>query len=237
VTNHGQSAPGDGVCFRGSEISIRTHDVIMRFIRSRPATSPRAKSTPSISWAIADVILDHCSATWSIDEALSPSGASPTLRAVVSHRRRLNKSHHSKGRTDTLARPRGWRADLHHNLWAHNNARNPRLGDNYQKPPYPTFDVRNNVMYDYGSVCSERRRYPQGQLRRHYIRPGPSSNRTKGPIVFTDTASATYYVKGNFVEGNAALTADNTKMFDRVEAKGQAPGDDGGGAPERPRSR
>ena len=55
----------------------------------------------------------------------------------------------------------------------------------------------------------------------NYIRPGPSSNRAKGPIVFTDTASATYYVKGNFVKGNAARTADNTKLFDRVEVEGR----------------
>ncbi len=225
ATIAGQTAPGDGVCFRGSEISIRTHDVIMRFIRSRPGDISEGEvDAINIAGDSRNVILDHCSATWSIDEALSPSGAISDVTVqwcLIAEG--LNKSHHSKGAHGygSLVRAVGG-LTLHHNLWAHNNSRNPRLGDNYQKPPYPTFDVRNNVMYDYGSVCSGM----TGDILKvnyvgNYIRPGPSSNRAKGQIVFTDTASATYYVKGNFVEGNAARTADNTKMFDRVEAKGR----------------
>ena len=35
----------------------------------------------------------------------------------------------------------------HHNLWLHNDARNPRLGDAYDRPPSPTFDVRHKVIY------------------------------------------------------------------------------------------
>ena len=70
---------------------------------------------------------------------------------------------------------------LHHNLWAHNRARSPRLGDNYGKPPYPTFDVRNNVIYNYGDMASGL----TGDVLRanyvaNYIRPGPNSNRRRG---------------------------------------------------------
>ena len=66
----------------------------------------------------------------------------------------LNKSHHAKGEHGygSLVRAVGG-VSLHHNLWAHNIARNPRLGDNYGKPPFPTFDVRNNVIYDYGEIA------------------------------------------------------------------------------------
>jgi hypothetical protein len=36
LTLDGQTAPGDGVCIRGSEVVIRTHDVIVRHMRFRP---------------------------------------------------------------------------------------------------------------------------------------------------------------------------------------------------------
>jgi hypothetical protein len=103
-----------------------------------------------------DVILDHCSAGWSVDECLSPSGgiADITVQWCLIAES-LNHSVHSKGAHGygSLVRAIGG-VSLHHNLWAHNHGRNPRLGDNYNKPPYPTFDVRNNVMYNYGGTCS-----------------------------------------------------------------------------------
>src|SRR5437763_13923860 len=68
----------------------------------------------------------------------------------------LNHSMHAKGDHGygSLARANGPVSWLH-NLWAHNNSRNPRLGDNYGrdgKPPQ--FDVRNNVISDYGGIAS-----------------------------------------------------------------------------------
>ena len=63
-----------------------------------------------------NVILDHCSATWSIDEALSPSGALSDVTVqwcLIAEG--LNKSHHSKGAHGygSLARAVG-RLTLHH---------------------------------------------------------------------------------------------------------------------------
>jgi hypothetical protein len=79
---------------------------------------------------------------------------------------------------------------LHHNLWAHNAARNPRLGDDYGRPPWPLFDVRNNVIYDYGGIASG---MTGDRLRANYVgnhvRPGPSSDTKRGIIVLTDTAA------------------------------------------------
>ncbi|MBV9084915.1 MAG: hypothetical protein JOZ62_19730, partial [Acidobacteriaceae bacterium] len=157
LTVAGQTAPGDGICIRGNEVSIRTHDVIVRYVRFRPGDISQGEPDAADIMADShDVILDHCSATWSIDEDLSPSGGIRDVTVQWSLiAEGLNYSIHHKGPHGygSLVRAIGG-VSLHHNLWAHNTARNPRLGDNYGKPPYPLFDVRNNVMYDYGKICS-----------------------------------------------------------------------------------
>lgn len=225
LTIAGQTAPGDGICVRGRVVSVRTHDVVVRYLRFRLGDLQRAEEDSlDIAGDAHDVIVDHCSATWSVDENLSPSG---NLRNITVQwcliAEALNRSVHSKGAHGygTLARATGG-VTFHHDLWAHNAARNPRLGDNYTKPPFPTFDVRNNVIYDYGEIAS-------GMTGDHlsvnyvnnYIRPGPSSDRKRGVIVFTDTAEAQYYLAGNVVEGRDDWSADNTRLFDRVESNGR----------------
>ena len=62
-------------------------------------------------------------------------------------------------------------------------ARNPRLGDNYGRDGHnPSFDVRNNVIYNYGGTASG---LTQGKFTANYVanylRPGPSS-RARTPI-------------------------------------------------------
>jgi hypothetical protein len=199
--------------------------VIIRYLRSRPGDiSGQELDAISISAPSENVILDHCSATWSIDEALSPSGAIRNITVQWSLiAEALNHSVHSKGAHGygSLVRAIGG-LSLHHNLWAHNTARNPRLGDNYGRPPFPTFDVRNNVMYDYGEICSGMTGdHLDANYVANYIRPGPDSRRDRGIIVPTATADMNFYVDGNIVEGNAAVTADNSKLFDKPERDGR----------------
>src|SRR5207237_3266898 len=75
ITIAGQTASGDGICLRNFTFVIATHDVIVRYLRSRLG-DVTAQEDDSITLAAGaqNVILDHCSATWSIDEALSLAG-------------------------------------------------------------------------------------------------------------------------------------------------------------------
>jgi pectate lyase len=224
LTVAGQTAPGDGICIRGSEVSIATHDVIVRYMRFRPGDiSGGEVDALNIVGDSRDVIVDHCSATWSIDEDLSPSGAISNVTVqwcLIAEG--LNRSIHSKGAHGygSLVRASGG-VSLHHNLWAHNEERNPRLGDNYGRPPYPVFDVRNNVMYDWGKLCSG---WTGDHLSvnyvNNYIKPGPSSSVAERVISLLDSAEAKYYVSGNFVDLHPDWTANNLLLFNKPEAKG-----------------
>ena len=162
-----------------------------------------------------NVIFDHCSATWSVDECLSPSGAIHDITVqwcLIGES--LNKSVHHKGEHGygSLVRAVGG-LTMHHNLWIDNISRNPRLGDNYGAPPYPTFDIRNNVVYNWGQVCSG---LTGDNLSTNYIgnylRPGPNSVK-RPPIVLTKTADVSYYVEGNEYEGMPEYTATPSAMF------------------------
>jgi pectate lyase len=225
LTIAGHTAPGDGICLRGQTVEIRTHDVVVRHLRFRPGDLSGAEVDGlTVGSGSRRVILDHCSAGWSVDESLSLAG---DVRDVTVQwcliGEALNRSIHRKGRHGygSLVRATGG-VTLHHNLWAHNAARNPRLGDDYGRPPWPLFDVRNNVVYDYGEIASGMTGDNlEANYVGNYVRPGPSSDTTRGVIVLTDTAAARYHVAGNVVEGRPGMTADNRLLFDRVEAGGR----------------
>ncbi len=227
LTIAGQTAPGDGICLRDYTFGIETHDVVVRYLRSRlgDVTAQEADCIDLLNGAH-DCILDHCSATWSIDECLSTSGhdRNCTIQWCLIGES-LNHSKHSKGAHGygSLARadgPMSW----HHNLWIHNDARNPRLGDAYDRPPSPTFDVRNNVIYDFGGTASG---LTQGHWVANYvgnyIRPGPSST-AKTPIHIGNKpkdSDITFYLRDNVFEGHADFTADNAKFVDAYVIDGK----------------
>jgi len=224
LTVAGQTAPGDGICLRNFTFNIATHDVIVRYLRSRlgDLSGQEADSITLLSGAH-DVVLDHCSATWSIDESLSLAGnvSNVTVQWCLIGNA-LNHSKHAKGDHGygSLSRANG-PVTWHHNLWVHNNSRNPRLGDNYGRPPFPTFDVRNNVIYDYGEICSG---LTQGVLKvnyvGNYIRPGPVS-KASTPIHVGGPSQLSFYIRDNVFEGHDVLTADNSQFFDPVIIDGK----------------
>lgn len=224
LTIAGQTAPGDGICLRGYTFGIATHDVVVRYLRSRLGDETKQEADCiDLLHGARNCIIDHCSATWSIDECLSLSGdvQNCTIQWCLIGES-LNQSKHAKGKHGygSLSRANGpitW----HHNLWLHNDSRNPRLGDNYGKPPFPTFDVRNNVIYDFGGTASG---LTQGNLKvnyvANYIRPGPSS-RSKTPITTGDKSDLQFFIRENIFEGNDALTQDNTQFFQPEQFRDQ----------------
>src|SRR5215204_411305 len=213
LTLDGGGAPGHGICVRGSGLVIRTHDVIVRHIRFRPGDINRLEvDALNIAGDSHHVLIDHVSASWAVDENLSASGAihDVTIQwSIVAEG--LSNSVHAKGSHGygSLVRAVGG-VTLHHNLWAHNDSRNPRIGDNYGAAPWPTFDVRNNVIYDYGEVAhgmvGDRL---SANFVGNYIRPGPGSDVRKAPIALTDTAAVEYYLEGNVVDGRPGLADRN----------------------------
>lgn len=228
LTIAGQTAPGDGICLRDYTFGIATHDVVVRYLRSRlgDETGHESDSIDALHGA-RNVIIDHCSATWSIDECLSLSGNDSDITiqwCLIGES--LNQSKHKKGAHGygSLSRANG-PVSWHHNLWIHNNARNPRLGDNYGRgPTFPTFDVRNNVIYDYGDTASG---LTQGNLKvnyvGNYVRSGPSSTAAT-PIHIGNKpldSDITFYLSGNVFDGHPDFTADNAKFVDAYELGGK----------------
>lgn len=164
VTIAGQSAPGDGITLRDHPLVVQADDVVIRFIRSRLGDESKTESDAIWVRAGRRIILDHVSASWSVDETLSVSGnyAEPgegwydvTVQwSIIADS--LTKSLHAKGAHGygSLVRGgRGARASFHHNLWANHSARMPRPG-NYapaaSDPEGAFFDFRCNLFYNWG---------------------------------------------------------------------------------------
>jgi cyanophycinase len=203
VTVLGQSAPGGGIGLRGRTLEVATHDVILRHLRCRLGESAGvAEDAVSVSSGARRVVLDHISASWSVDETLSVSGdvADVTVQySLIAES--LRESVHAKGKHGygTLLRAVGG-VSFHHNVWAHHDGRNPRLGDNYGQGAVPTFDIRHNLIYNWGSYATG---LVEGRMRVNYVGnrlvAGRDSNPKREAIYLKDGGSEAteFYLAGN----------------------------------------
>ena len=164
VTIAGQTAPGGGIMLRDRHFEIAASDVIVRYIRVRLGDESRVESDAFTVSRGQRIIVDHVSASWSVDETLSAGSdykrAANDLRDVTVQwsmiSESLTKSVHAKGDHgygSLLRGARGAKMSFHHNLWAHHSARMPRPG-NYltpqQDPVGALYDFRSNVFYNWG---------------------------------------------------------------------------------------
>jgi len=150
ITIAGQTSPG-GICLRKYGINVRTHDVVIRYIRSRPGNESGTECHAiNINNASYNVVLDHCSLSWGVDEDASTAGSSHDVtiqRCIISEG--LRNAGHSEGNHSCgfINNPSDTNISLHHNLWAQNDERNPRSHGG-------VVDVVNNVIYHPGSSCA-----------------------------------------------------------------------------------
>jgi hypothetical protein len=72
ITIAGNTAPGDGVCIAGNTVELDTHDIIVRHLRFRRGETDPADRDDSLGGnPVGNLIIDHVSTSWSLDENLS----------------------------------------------------------------------------------------------------------------------------------------------------------------------
>ncbi len=181
LTIAGQSAPGGGICLKRHGLNVSgTHDVIIRYLRVRPGDEERLAMDAINVGNSQNVMIDHCSTSWAIDETLSASSAGSNDVTVqwCFITESLHDSYHPKGPhgMGSLLRTNG-DVTFHHNLYAHHNARSPRPGT-YGEDRSILLDFRNNVIYNWGAVAGYSAADPvRMNYVGNYLKPGPSSRK------------------------------------------------------------
>ncbi|MEZ4598287.1 MAG: hypothetical protein R2940_00665 [Syntrophotaleaceae bacterium] len=234
VTVAGQTAPGQGIMIRDAGISITTHDVLLQHLAIRPGDEgPGPWDTldgVQILKPSYNVVIDHCSISWAIDEnadtwtdvhdvTFSNSIISEGLRESLH-----SDGKHSKG---YLAGRRNKNIAFIGNLQAHNDTRNPMV---YGKT---NIMIVNNVFYNAGAYSFTsigdgwKDGPPQAVVVGNIFKAGPGttagsaikieSNAPKGTQVYE---ASNYFTGGEIRGGESAYYVSSPPMpMDGITAK------------------
>lgn len=166
LTIAGQTAPGPGITLIRTGLDVKTHDVVIRHLRVYTGVDGQPKRS---GWeadafstvAAHNVVIDHCTFLWAIDENMSASGPRFTGKTVEEWRKGTSrnisfsnnlaaegladashpKGEHSKG---SLIHDNATGILFYRNVWAHNVERNPLIKGGAQAL------MVNNLIYDPG---------------------------------------------------------------------------------------
>lgn len=230
VTIAGQTAPGGGICLADYPVSLAGDNIIIRFLRFR--MGDRYQNKGKVDGGGSDdafsgsgrknIIIDHCSMSWSTDEVCSVyRGDSTTLQwNIISEP--LNYSYHfEKGDTDFEHHGYGgiWGGkhfSAHHNLFAHCNSRTPRFNGVRMGESEELADFRNNVIYNWGHNNVYGGENGSYNIVNNYYKYGPETNkavrfRIVNPPKSKDVSNpyGRFYVNGNYVDGAADVSTNN----------------------------
>ncbi len=221
ITIAGQTAPGDGICLKNHPLSIDADHVIVRYLRVRPGDVSGKDYDAVGGRFFKHVIIDHVSASWSIDECMSIYQCDSITVQWCLISESLSGSNHVKGSHGFGGIWGSNYSTYHHNLLAHHSSRNPRMasGSGFT-------DYRNNVIYNwgynslYGGEAKQNGRpqyyFSTFNIVANYYKPGPAtqpgevSHRIANPSFRNETDDfGKWYIAENFMEGNREVTENN----------------------------
>lgn len=216
ITIAGQTAPGGGICLKNYPLVIEADHVIIRHIRSRLGEDMH-EELDAISVNMGNnIILDHCSASWSTDEVLSSYSEMATIQYCIIAEGLMHSRHpkgpHSMG---SIIEGKTGGISLLNNIYAHNNSRNPLI-QNKGEEPGAVVEIRNNIIYDWGAMPGYTSQPGNARINflNNYLKPGPSTSSESRKYGFRpENEYTSIYVNGNFHTENTAGTTDNKLLL------------------------
>lgn len=241
VTILGQTAPGDGICLKNYTLGIHANNVIIRYLRCRMGDEHKAEDD-AMNSAHRDhdmkrnIIIDHCSLSWSTDECGSFYGNKDFTLQWCILSQSLRVSVHDKGKHGYGGIWGGESASFHHNLMAHHDSRNPRFDHGYLSELTGPVDYINNVVYNWGGNSTYGgENHPgcepkQFNMINNYYKPGPYTltfegrgDRLMNPTTSCSNCNAKdkneivpgkFFISGNIVNGQLATISNKNLFFD-----------------------
>lgn len=245
----GQTAPGDGICIADYPFTIHADNVIIRFMRFRLGNfNVKYHEGDGLGGMDqANIVVDHCSVSWSIDECLSVYGSKNISVQWNIVSQSLVNAGHTKGPHGYGGNWGGSGASYHHNLMAHHTSRTPRLGPRPGTQTDERMDMRNNVIYNWGGNGCYGGEGMNVNIVNNYYKPGPGTltrnatiqRRIAAPGIRTSEYTGhntsnpnqwdvmwhvwgKYYVVGNVNSRYSDVTNDNWTygVYNQIDASG-----------------
>ncbi len=217
LTIAGQSAPGEGICIAGAPVHLRANNIIVRFLRFRLGDRGGKNANAFTAIGYTDIIIDHCSFSWATGENLKIyNNADFTMQWCL-----VSESLYKPG---GQSEPQGYgallggmKATFHHNLFAHNAEFSPNFSGalyHHSTRSKELVDFRNNIIYNWGSMASYGGEGGNFNVTNNYYKPGQATQKNRKAIILTNRNYGQFYLKGNVVFSNDAVSGDNWKGVD-----------------------